>query len=75
MTTREVARRIGAPPILAAVAPVMARLTTVATTVTMIRRSAGATSIALVMLVVSFVLLLTVNRLQAWTRQRTGQTL
>jgi sulfate transport system permease protein len=33
---------------------------------------AGATSIALVMLVVSFVLLLTVNRLQAWTRTRTG---
>jgi sulfate transport system permease protein len=36
---------------------------------------AGATSIALVMLVISFVLLLTVNRLQAWTRLRTGQTL
>ncbi len=33
---------------------------------------AGATSIALVMLVVSFVLLLAVNRLQAWTRTRTG---
>ena len=33
---------------------------------------AGATSIALVMLTVSFVLLLTVNRLQAWTRMRTG---
>jgi sulfate transport system permease protein len=35
---------------------------------------AGATSIALVMLLVSFVLLLTVNRLQAWTRLRTGQS-
>jgi sulfate transport system permease protein len=35
---------------------------------------AGATSIALVMLIVSFVLLLTVNRLQAWTRLRTGYT-
>jgi sulfate transport system permease protein len=34
---------------------------------------AGATSIALVMLLVSFALLLTVNRLQAWTRTRTGQ--
>jgi len=33
---------------------------------------AGATSIALVMLLVSFALLLTVNRLQAWTRTRTG---
>jgi sulfate transport system permease protein len=33
---------------------------------------AGATSIALVMLVASFVLLLAVNRLQAWTRARTG---
>ncbi len=32
----------------------------------------GATSIALVMLVVSFALLLAVNRLQAWTRTRTG---
>jgi sulfate transport system permease protein len=33
---------------------------------------AGATSIALVLLLVSFVLLLAVNRLQAWTRSRTG---
>jgi sulfate transport system permease protein len=33
---------------------------------------AGATSIALVLLLVSFFLLLAVNRLQAWTRQRTG---
>jgi sulfate transport system permease protein len=33
---------------------------------------AGATSIALVLLLVSFILLLAVNRLQAWTRQRTG---
>jgi sulfate transport system permease protein len=33
---------------------------------------AGATSIALVMLVASFVLLLAVNRLQTWTRTRTG---
>jgi sulfate/thiosulfate transport system permease protein len=31
---------------------------------------AGATAIAVVMLVVSFVLLLTINLLQAWTRQR-----
>jgi sulfate/thiosulfate transport system permease protein len=36
---------------------------------------AGATSIALVMLVVSFLLLLAVNRLQAWTRSRTGYAL
>jgi sulfate transport system permease protein len=33
---------------------------------------AGATSIALVMLIASFVLLLAVNRLQSWTRARTG---
>jgi len=32
----------------------------------------GATSIALVLLLVSFVLLLAVNRLQSWTRTRTG---
>jgi sulfate transport system permease protein len=32
----------------------------------------GATAIALVMLVTSFALLLTVNRLQAWTRTRVG---
>jgi sulfate/thiosulfate transport system permease protein len=34
---------------------------------------AGATAIAVVMLVVSFILLLTINLLQAWTRQR-GRT-
>ncbi len=33
---------------------------------------AGATAIALVLLTVSFLLLLGVNRLQAWTRRRTG---
>jgi sulfate/thiosulfate transport system permease protein len=33
---------------------------------------AGATAIALVLLVVSFILLLAVNRLQSWTRRRTG---
>jgi sulfate transport system permease protein len=33
---------------------------------------AGATAIAVVMLTVSFVLLLGINRLQAWTRRRTG---
>jgi sulfate/thiosulfate transport system permease protein len=33
---------------------------------------AGATSVALVMLAVSFALLLSVNRLGAWTRRRTG---
>jgi sulfate transport system permease protein len=31
---------------------------------------AGATAIAMVMLLVSFVLLLTINLLQAWTRKR-----
>ena len=34
---------------------------------------AGATAIAVVMLVVSFALLLTINLLQAWTRKRTGK--
>jgi sulfate transport system permease protein len=34
---------------------------------------AGATAIAVVMLVVSFVLLLTINLLQAWTRKRAGK--
>ena len=34
---------------------------------------AGATAIAVVMLVVSFALLLTINLLQAWTRKRAGQ--
>lgn len=33
---------------------------------------AGATAIAMVLLIVSFILLLGVNRLQAWTRKRTG---
>ncbi len=33
----------------------------------------GATAIAVVMLVVSFVLLLAINALQAWTRKRQGQ--
>jgi sulfate transport system permease protein len=33
---------------------------------------AGATAIAMVMLIVSFTLLLGINRLQAWTRRRTG---
>jgi sulfate transport system permease protein len=35
---------------------------------------AGATAIATVMLLVSFILLLGVNRLGAWTRRRTGHT-
>ena len=35
---------------------------------------AGATAIAVVMLVFSFVLLLAINGLQAWTAQRTGRT-
>ena len=34
---------------------------------------AGATAIAAVMLVVSFILLLTINLLQAWTRRRAGK--
>jgi len=34
---------------------------------------AGATAIAVVMLVISFILLLTINLLQAWTRQRAGK--
>jgi sulfate transport system permease protein len=34
---------------------------------------AGATAIAVVMLVVSFLLLLTINLLQAWTRKRAGK--
>jgi len=34
----------------------------------------GATAIAVVMLVVSFVLLLAINALQAWTRRRQGQS-
>ncbi|QNA90151.1 sulfate ABC transporter permease subunit CysT [Massilia sp. Dwa41.01b] len=34
---------------------------------------AGATAIAVVMLVVSFILLLTINLLQAWTRKRAGK--
>ena len=33
---------------------------------------AGATAIAVVMLVASFVLLLTINALQAWSRRRQG---
>jgi sulfate transport system permease protein len=33
---------------------------------------AGATAIAFVLLVVSFALLLTINRLQRWSRRRTG---
>jgi sulfate transport system permease protein len=33
---------------------------------------AGATAIALVMLVISFVLLLVINALQAWQRKRSG---
>jgi sulfate transport system permease protein len=33
---------------------------------------AGATAVAVVMLVISFVLLLTINALQAWTRRRLG---
>jgi sulfate transport system permease protein len=34
---------------------------------------AGATAIAVVMLVISFILLLTINLLQAWTRKRSGK--
>jgi sulfate transport system permease protein len=34
---------------------------------------AGATAIAVVMLIVSFILLLTINLLQAWTRKRAGK--
>jgi len=34
---------------------------------------AGATAIAVVMLVISFILLLTINLLQAWTRKRAGK--
>jgi sulfate transport system permease protein len=34
---------------------------------------AGATAIALVMLAASFVLLLAINALQAWTARRTGR--
>ena len=33
----------------------------------------GATAIALVMLLISFVLLLAINGLQAWTNQRSGR--
>jgi sulfate transport system permease protein len=35
---------------------------------------AGATAIAVVMLVASFLLLLTINLLQAWTRRRAGKS-
>jgi len=35
---------------------------------------AGATAIAVVMLVFSFILLLTINLLQAWTRKRAGKS-
>jgi sulfate transport system permease protein len=35
---------------------------------------AGATAVAVVMLVISFVLLLVINALQAWQRRRTGAT-
>jgi sulfate/thiosulfate transport system permease protein len=35
----------------------------------------GATAVAAVMLVISFVMLLVVNGLQAWTSRRTGRTL
>jgi sulfate transport system permease protein len=35
---------------------------------------AGAAAIAVVLLGASFLLLLGINRLQAWTRLRTGQT-
>ena len=35
---------------------------------------AGATAIAVVMLLASFILLLTINLLQAWTRKRAGKT-
>jgi sulfate transport system permease protein len=34
---------------------------------------AGATAVAVVMLVASFILLLAINGLQAWTRRRQGQ--
>ena len=34
---------------------------------------AGATSIAVVMLVMSFIMLLAINGLQAWTRKRQGK--
>ena len=34
---------------------------------------AGATAIAVMMLIVSFILLLTINLLQAWTRGRSGK--
>ena len=34
---------------------------------------AGATAIAVVMLVMSFILLLAINALQAWTRKRQGK--
>jgi len=34
---------------------------------------AGATAVAVVMLVASFVLLLAINALQAWTRRRQGE--
>jgi len=34
---------------------------------------AGATAIAVVMLIISFILLLTINLLQAWTRKRAGK--
>jgi sulfate transport system permease protein len=36
---------------------------------------AGATAIAAVMLVISFVMLLVINGLQAWTAKRTGRTI
>src|SRR6218665_2666486 len=35
---------------------------------------AGATAIALVMMLISFALLLTINGLQAWTQRRHGRT-
>ncbi|WP_179119222.1 sulfate ABC transporter permease subunit CysT [Massilia sp. KIM] len=35
---------------------------------------AGATAIAVVMLIISFILLLTINLLQAWTRKRAGKS-
>jgi sulfate transport system permease protein len=34
---------------------------------------AGATALALVMLMVSFTLLFAINQLQGWTRRRSGQ--
>ncbi|MFN7505502.1 MAG: sulfate ABC transporter permease subunit CysT, partial [Limnobacter sp.] len=34
----------------------------------------GATAIASVMLIISFILLLAINGLQAWTAKRTGRT-